>query len=52
MWYSWLTKAVERKGTRWRLERVISVVFDIADLQKKIADGVGIIDIVMFLIET
>ena len=31
MWYSWLAIAVEGKGTRWRLGRVIGVVFDVAE---------------------
>jgi hypothetical protein len=40
------------KGMYWCLERVISIVFDVADLQKKVTNGVGIINIVIFLTKT
>ena len=33
LWYSWLAKAVKRKGIRWRLGRTVDVIFDVADLQ-------------------
>ena len=35
MWYSWLAKAVEGKGERWRLGHAVDVIFDVADLQGK-----------------
>jgi hypothetical protein len=30
---SWLARAVEGEGTRWRLGRAVDVIFDVADLQ-------------------